>query len=538
MFRGRILQGAPLMNESFDLKRFLSYLFIAGIAVLFALQWGPGSVGCGKGGRGQRGDNAVTEAENAATVNGKEVPLKDFRRDYAGQLNRYKAQGLTAQLAKQLGLHTQVLEQLINREVLAQAAEARGIVASDAEIVEVLKQNPDFQKEGKFDLQTYKDVMGQYYRRTPEDFEAEVRRQLSAQKLLALVEQGAVVSEDEVKAKYLKEANKANLTFVKFSATQFADKVAAPKATELDAWLAAHQPDIAAYYEKNKASYYQDTRAHVRVILVRAAKDDGDAKRAEAKAKAEGLLEELQGGKDFAEVAKASSDDTETKAKGGDLGLVERFALPTALADVVFRSKPGELTPVVESPIGYHLARVEEIKPPETRPLDAVKREIAETLWKREKATELARAEAAKALAAAKAGKKLTELYPKPAEEQPGQQFAAQTKVAAVETGEFNGAVLSIPQLGVAPDINKAVFALEAPAVLDQLFTVNEDPVVVAVTERSKPSDDDYQKQKAQMTTEAIKGKQFELREAFVKSLRKQAQVVQNNPAIERITEG
>ena len=51
MFQGQILQGGPFMNESFDLKRFISYLFIAAIAVLFALQWGPGSVGCGKGGR-------------------------------------------------------------------------------------------------------------------------------------------------------------------------------------------------------------------------------------------------------------------------------------------------------------------------------------------------------------------------------------------------------------------------------------------------------------------------------------------------------
>ncbi|MBK7859513.1 MAG: SurA N-terminal domain-containing protein [Archangiaceae bacterium] len=526
------------MNESFDLKRFVSYLFIAGIAVLFAVQWGPGSVGCGKGRGDRRGDSAASEAESAATVNGKEVPLKDFSRAYLGQLSRFKSQGLTAQLAKQLGIHNQVLEQLINTEVLAQAAEARGIMASDAEIIDVLKRNPEFQKDGKFDINTYKNVMAQYYRRTPEDFEAEVRRQLSAQKLLDLVEQGAVVSEDEVKARYLKEANKANLTFVKFSATQFADKVPAPKSTELDAWSAAHQADIAAYYEKNKASYFQDTRAHVRQILVRASKDDGEARRAEAKTKAEGLLKEIQGGKDFAEVAKASSDDTETKAKGGDLGFVERFALPSGLADAVFRAKAGDLTPVIESPIGFHIAKVEEVKAPETRPLDAVKKEIAETVWKRDKATELARAEAQKALTAAKSGKKLTDLYPKDEKDAAAGQFAAPTKPVATETGDINRGATTLPQLGASPEITNAVFALTAPAVLDQVFAVGGDPVVVQVTERSKPSDDDFVKQKEQMTTEAIKGKQFELREAFVKSLRKQATVTQNNQAIDRVTEG
>jgi len=45
----------------------------------------------------------MAEQENAATVNGKEVPLKEFSRAYLDQLNRYKAQGLTSQLAKQLG---------------------------------------------------------------------------------------------------------------------------------------------------------------------------------------------------------------------------------------------------------------------------------------------------------------------------------------------------------------------------------------------------------------------------------------------------
>ena len=73
---------------------------------------------------------------------------------------------------------------------------------------------------------------------------------------------------------------------------------------------------------------------------------------------------------------------------------------------------------------------------------------------------------------------------------------------------------------------------------LDQVYEVTGDPVVVAVAERSKPSDDDYSKQKTHMTTEAIKGKQFELKDAFVKSLRKQAQVVMNNSAIDKVTEG
>jgi peptidyl-prolyl cis-trans isomerase D len=472
-------------------------------------------------------------------VNGKEVPLRNFQRVYFNQLQRYKAQGLTSQLARQLGLHTQVLDSLINEEVLAQAAEARGIVASDEELIDVLKRNPDFQKDGKFDVEQYKSAMQSYYRRTPEDFEAEVRRELSAQKLLAMVEQSAAVSEDEVKTRYFKEFNKANLTFVKFSPTQFAEKVPAPKPADLDAWMAKNGDAIEKYYKGHQMDYFQDTRAHVRQILVRASKEDGDDKRAAAKAKAEGLLKEIQGGKDFAEVAKANSDDTTTKDKGGDLGLVERMSLPREVGDAVFRSKAGDITPVIETSLGYFIAKVEELKPPETKPLADVKKEIADQLFKREKASDLAKVEADKALTAVKAGKKLVDLYPKPAEEPPGGQFAApNAKPAATDTGEFNAGVTAIPQLGMAPEVIKTVFAMEAPGMLDKVYDVNGDMFVIVVNERHKPTDDEYTSQKATLTNEAIKGKQFELREAFVKSLRKQAAVTQNNPAIDKVTEG
>jgi peptidyl-prolyl cis-trans isomerase D len=194
------------------------------------------------------------------------------------------------------------------------------------------------------------------------------------------------------------------------------------------------------------------------------------------------------------------------------------------------------VTPVVETSLGYFIAKVEEIKPPETKPLDAVKKEIADQLYRREKAADVAKAEADKALNEVKKGKKLAELYPKPAEEAPGGQFATSNKPVATDSGEFNAAAASIPQMGMAPEVVKTVFALDAPATLDRLFEVNGDYFVVVVNERHKPTDEEYINQKSQLTTEAIKGKQFELREAFVKSLRKSAAVVQNTPAIDKVT--
>lgn len=522
-------------ESAFDSRRFFSYLFIVAIAILFALQWGPGSQGCGRNGRTEN------KEENAATVNGKAVPLKDFTRAYLNTLARYRAQGITPQLAKQLGLHTQVLEQVVNGEVLAQAAEARGIQASDQELLDILKKNPEFQKDGAFDVETYHQVLSQYYRRTYSEFEKEMRRQMSAQKLLDLVESSAAVAEDEVKAKYWKEGDVAAATWVRFSPAQFAEKVAAPKPAELSAWSEKNEGAIAQYYQANQSNYFQPERIKARQILIRATKDDGDAKRAEAKTKLENVRKEIEGGKDFAQLATAVSEDPETKGKGGDMGFVERISLPRALAEAAFVLKAGEMTQVIETPLGYHLIKVEEQKAAETKPLESVKKEIAETVWRKEKATELAKAEAAKALAGLKAGKSLADLYPKAEKKEDSAMAFSETKAGkpeATETGEFNSGSATVPQLGVAPELQKAIFALEAPAALPQTYTVQDDLVVVAVTSRKKPSESEYESKKAELANEAVKGKQFELRESFVKSLRKQAAVTLNNSAVEKATEG
>lgn len=523
------------MDNSFDTRRLTSVLFIGILAVLFALQWGPGAKGCGDS------TPVVASEDVAATVNGKQIPLKEFIRTYSMQLQQFRSQGgLPPGLAKQLGVHTQVMDQLVNTELLAQAAEARGIRASDQEMLKLIWENTDFHKDGKFDRERYREVLRDFYRRTDVEFEEDMRRRLSALKMLEMVEQGAVVSEDEVKARYLKDANKAQATFVRFLPTMFVPKVPAAKPGEVDAWTKAHDAEIAAHYQANQFTYHQPERAKVRQILIRVGKDDPEAKKTEAKQKIDNLRKELDSGKDFAELAKNFSEDTETRDKGGDLGLVERYGMAPPLADAVFKGKPGDVVGPVESALGWHLGKVEEIKPPETKPLDAVKGEIAAQLFAREKAREVAKAEAEKALAAAKAGKALTELFPASKAEGEGAfaQFAKELKPEAVDTGEFNGGAAAIPQLGVLPEAQKAIFAAEQPALLEQLFASGDGFAVVAVTKREKPSDGAFAEQQQQIRLETTKAKQFELRESFIKSLRKTGQVVINESALDKVVEG
>jgi len=520
--------------QNSDGKKLLSVIAIAALAVVFAIDWGPGSRGCDPTRSG-----VEIQQEAAATVNGKEIPLREFGREYGRQLEYYKSQGLPAEMAKQLGLHTRVLDNMVNLELLAQAAEARGLAASDDDLRDALMKDPSFQKDGKFSAERYKEVVVNYVGTTPVAYEAKLRRQLSAKHMEDLVESAVVVSDEEVKARYLKEGDKAKATFVRFNPAMFADKVPPPKPAEIDAWAAAHGKELQEYYDLNKISFFQAERVKARQILLRVDKDAPAEKKADVKARIENLRKEIvDNKKDFAELAKQFSEDTLTKEKGGDLGLIERLQVPGAFADVLFALKPGEVTVPVETPLGFHLGMVEEKRAPEQKPLDSVKHDVAMQLMVREKAKELARAAADKALEDAKKGKKLTELFPPP-EKKPDDTnpfgAAPESKPEAKETGDIAAGTDVIPVLGQSPQAQKAIFDRKEPGLIEQLVQVGDAFAVIMVDERKTPSDADYEAEKAQLRIEAIKGKQYEVREAFLKSLKQSGTVVTNEKAIDKL---
>ncbi|MFY0574730.1 peptidylprolyl isomerase [Cystobacter fuscus] len=297
--------------DSLDLRKVFSLLFIIAIAVVFTVQFGPGS-------NGFSDVNRSGAPAAAAVVNGKEIPLNEFRREYAGQLQYLRQQGqpITEAVARQFGLPQTVLDRLVNTELLAQAAARQGLRASDEELLRILHRSPDFQKDGQFDYATYQQVLRDYFRQSPADYEEDLRKRLSAQKLLGVVQSGVVVSDDEVRTRFAKEGNQARVVFARFLPSMYADKVPAPTPAELTAYKQAQEKAIKEYYEANRFVYQQPERVHARQILLKLAPDATPEQKAQVLARAQALRQELEGGKDFAEVASTSSEDPGTKASG------------------------------------------------------------------------------------------------------------------------------------------------------------------------------------------------------------------------------
>src|SRR5207344_391394 len=76
-----------------------------------------------------------------------------------------------------------------------------------------------------------------------------------------------------------------------------------------------------------------------------------------ARLKIEALRARIAGGEDFAKVAKEASEDTLTKNAGGDMGwfLVDQWG--GAVAAQIQKLADGELSPVFQSEVGFHLLK-------------------------------------------------------------------------------------------------------------------------------------------------------------------------------------
>ena len=102
---------------------------------------------------------------------------------------------------------------------------------------------------------------------------------------------------------------------------------------------------------------------------------------------AKAILEELKKGADFAELAKAKSEDS-SKTDGGDLGYFTQDQMVPEFATVAFKLEKGQLSDPVKTQFGWHIIKVEDKRDRQIPPFDKVKDQI-ETFVMRRTQTEI-----------------------------------------------------------------------------------------------------------------------------------------------------
>jgi peptidyl-prolyl cis-trans isomerase D len=127
--------------------------------------------------------------------------------------------------------------------------------------------------------------------------------------------------------------------------------------------------NLQAYYDKNQSRYSEAEKRHAHHILIALpAGADANADAA-ALAKAQMVVAELKSGKDFAELSKKYSADPGSATRGGDLGWADKGTYVASFADALFGMQPGQISDPVKTQYGYHIIRLDEIRPAHVRTL-------------------------------------------------------------------------------------------------------------------------------------------------------------------------
>jgi len=127
---------------------------------------------------------------------------------------------------------------------------------------------------------------------------------------------------------------------------------------------AATEEEMKKFYDDNPGKFVMPERVRAGHILLLANSKNTPEQKAEIKKKLEGIRAEIANKTiTFADAARKYSEDPTTASKGGDLDLVLRGRMVKAFEDAAFAVEPDTITPVVETPVGFHIIQVREKLP-------------------------------------------------------------------------------------------------------------------------------------------------------------------------------
>ncbi len=272
---------------------------------------------------------AVDPAAPMAVVNGTPITRAEFDRALGAYLNRFRQTagsmhgGVTVANDE---MKTQVLQQLIDRTVLYQEAKKYPVADLDAKVDEELKGiRARFPDDDRF--------------------------------------KQALASDN------LDEAGLRELIAQQIVVRSYVESQLQPGVQVSDA-------EIAKFYEDNRAKFATPEQVKASHILVLSQPGDPQEKRDAARARAEDLRKRAAAGEDFAELAKANSEDPGSAPRGGDLGFFTRDRMVKPFADAAFAMEKGAVSDVVETRFGYHVILVTDRQAAGERSLDEVKEDI------------------------------------------------------------------------------------------------------------------------------------------------------------------
>ena len=351
------------------------------------------------------GLNAYFEPESditVARVNDAEIKFRRFQNAYENERSQVMQQlrGVDASFLESLGLKESVLNKLIDEEVLFQKVLDKGLIVGDAQLARHINQVQFFQKDGQFDQETYEQLLSAS-RLTPAEWEQGQRRMLMMRQPESVVLTSAFstnkaieqlskfqneervfgyavfpvsnymkdieVSEEDAKAYF--EENKDDYMHPERVSVEYIELTVDAIAKD----VTVDEEAIQQRYEDQKENFSVPERRRASHILIELDPESDEQTTTEAMDKAKGLLERINTGESFEELAKEFSDDPGSATQGGDLGFFGRGIMDQAFEDATYALEMDQVSTITQSAFGLHIIKLTGIEAETVKPLEEVR---------------------------------------------------------------------------------------------------------------------------------------------------------------------
>ena len=265
--------------------------------------------------------------EVVATVNGKDITRTQLQDIFNAAVQSSGMNVADLSSAQQIGGYTQLLNDLIDRQLLLDAASKEEITNEDVE-AEIKKFKSQFPDEAIFDTQMKQAGM------TPEKLQSDVREELKIRRWM----------ESQVKTPEVSDA------------------------------------DAKSFYESNLKEFEQPETVKASHILFMV---DADAAPDVVKQKEEAAQKaaaRAKGGEDFTTLAKELSEEPGAKESGGDLGFFPKDRMVPEFANAAFAANLNDISEPVKTQFGWHVIKVTDKKAAGTVPFEEVDNQITSYL--------------------------------------------------------------------------------------------------------------------------------------------------------------
>jgi peptidyl-prolyl cis-trans isomerase D len=324
-------------------------------------------------------DTGFTPGSTAASINGEDVTLQEFRQIYQRQKQQWESNFRTQipdVIAQQMA--ESVIQSLIRNKVVAQHVQDQTYRVNDDRVVEEITGIEAFEVGGKFSQPAYEQLLRSQGMST-ERFEYEQRQSMQISQFLEGLGYTAFYTPLEFRRYIELDGESRDLEYLILPVANWDNKVVLEEA-DLQAYYDANpaqfqtqesvklafvevnfdavvaeisvgEAEALTYYDNNQEEFRGPDERRASHVLI-AFGDDEQA----AEALAKDIASRLAAGESFADLAAEFSADTGTAANGGDLGWFGVGDSPAPeFEEALFALQQGQISAPVRTDFGFHV---------------------------------------------------------------------------------------------------------------------------------------------------------------------------------------